>query len=196
MGSAGILADSFRRSLFPVKGLHQGARMFPDQFSGTRPVALSSTRKPPFSPPAFPGGFSSSAPKLHSHSNIEKAAMIKMLMMVGLGSFAGGILRFLLARFVQVNSASSFPWGTAAVNLLGCFILGALYGLFDRNLPHTETRLFLTAGLCGGFTTFSTLMNESFLLLKEGNFSAFFLYTLISFAGGLLAIGLGYLAAR
>ena len=122
--------------------------------------------------------------------------MIKMLMMVGLGSFAGGILRFLLSRFVQVNSASSFPWGTAAVNLLGCFILGALYGLFDRNLPHTETRLFLPAGLCGGFTTFSTLMNEAFLLLKEGNFSAFFLYTLISFAGGLLAIGLGYLAAR
>lgn len=117
--------------------------------------------------------------------------MIKMLMMVGLGSFAGGILRFLLSRFVQVNSASSFPWGTAAVNLLGCFILGALYGLFDRNLPLTETRLFLTAGLCGGFTTFSTLMNESLLLLKEGNFSAFFLYTLISFAGGLLAIGPG-----
>lgn len=47
--------------------------------------------------------------------------MIKMLMMVGLGSFAGGILRFLLARFVQINSVSSFPWGTAAVNLLGCF---------------------------------------------------------------------------
>ena len=122
--------------------------------------------------------------------------MMKMLMIVGLGSFAGGVLRFLLARFVQVNSASSFPWGTAAVNLLGCFILGFLYGLFDRSLVHTETRLFLTAGLCGGFTTFSTLMNESFLLLKEGNFSAFFLYTLISFAGGLLASGLGYLAAR
>ena len=109
---------------------------------------------------------------------------MKMLMIVGLGSFAGGVLRFLLARFVQVNSASSFPWGTAAVNLLGCFILGFLYGLFNRSLLHTETRLFLTAGLCGGFTTFSTLMNESFLLLKEGNFSAFFLYTLISFAGG------------
>ncbi|MFA8374415.1 MAG: fluoride efflux transporter CrcB, partial [Akkermansia muciniphila] len=136
------------------------------------------------------------APELYFLFKRRKAAMIKMLMMVGLGSFAGGILRFLLSRFVQVNSASSFPWGTAAVNLLGCFILGALYGLFDRNLPHTETRLFLTAGLCGGFTTFSTLMNESFLLLKEGNFSAFFLYTLISFAGGLLAIGLGYLAAR
>ena len=74
---------------------------------------------------------------------------------------------------------------------------GVLYGLFSRGLLlHTETRLFLTVGLCGGFTTFSTLMNESFLLLKEGNFPAFFLYTLLSFAGGLIAIGLGYLAAR
>ena len=111
--------------------------------------------------------------------------MMKMLLMVGLGSFAGGVLRFLLTRFVQINSMSSFPWGTTAVNLLGCLVLGVLYGLFSRGLLlHTETRLFLTVGLCGGFTTFSTLMNESFLLLKEGNFPAFFLYTLISFAGG------------
>ena len=73
--------------------------------------------------------------------------MMKMRMIVGLGSFAGGVLRFLLARFVQVNSASSFPWGTAAVNLLGCFILGSLYGLFDRSLVHTETRLW--PGLSG-----------------------------------------------
>ena len=113
------------------------------------------------------------------------------------GTLIGGVLRFLLTRFVQINSMSSFPWGTTAVNLLGCLVLGVLYGLFSRGLLlHTETRLFLTVGLCGGFTTFSTLMNESFLLLKEGNFPAFFLYTLLSFAGGLIAIGLGYLAAR
>lgn len=123
--------------------------------------------------------------------------MMKMLLMVGLGSFAGGALRFLLARFVQTGSTGSFPWGTTAVNLLGCLVLGVLYGLFSRGLlPHTETRLFLTVGLCGGFTTFSTLMNESFLMLKEGDFSSFFLYALLSFAGGLIAIGLGYLAAR
>ena len=83
--------------------------------------------------------------------------MMKMLLMVGLGSFAGGVLRFLLTRFVQINSMSSFPWGTTAVNLLGCLVLGVLYGLFSRGLLlHTETRLFLTVGLCGGFTTFST----------------------------------------
>lgn len=123
--------------------------------------------------------------------------MVKMLLMVGLGSFAGGVLRFLLARLIQINTLSPFPWGTAAVNLLGCLVLGVLYGLFSRGfLLNTETRLFLTVGLCGGFTTFSTLMNESFILLKEGNFPAFFFYTLLSFAGGLIAIGLGYLAAR
>ena len=117
--------------------------------------------------------------------------MIKMLMMVGLGSFAGGILRFLLSRFVQVNSASSFPWGTAAVNLLGCFILGALYGLFDRNLPHTETRLFLTAGLCGGFTTFSSFADDMYLLLQQKHWLYFGLYVGLSFVLGLVLVWLG-----
>ena len=54
--------------------------------------------------------------------------MMKMLLMVGLGSFAGGVLRFLLTRFIQINSMSSFPWGTAAVNLLGCLVLGVQPG--------------------------------------------------------------------
>lgn len=121
--------------------------------------------------------------------------MMNMLLMVGLGSGAGGVLRFLLARLVQTHAHSSFPWGTAAVNLAGCLALGALYALFERgHLMNAEARLFLTVGLCGGFTTFSTLMNESFLLLREGNFVSFFLYALLNFAGGLLAIGLGYMA--
>lgn len=121
--------------------------------------------------------------------------MMNMLLMVGLGSGAGGILRFLLARLVQTHVPGSFPWGTAAVNLAGSLAIGALYALFERGeLMNAETRLFLTVGLCGGFTTFSTLMNESFLLLREGNFVSFFLYALLSFAGGLLATGLGYMA--
>lgn len=123
--------------------------------------------------------------------------MMRTLLMVGLGSCVGGMLRFLLARLVQLHALSSFPWGTAVVNLAGCLILGTLYGLFERGqLLNTDARLFFTAGLCGGFTTFSTLMNESFLLLKEGNYTSFFLYALLSFAGGLLAIALGYSIAK
>jgi len=81
--------------------------------------------------------------------------------------------------------------------VLGGFLMGLLQGAMKRSgKPFTVGYSLLGTGFLGGFTTFSTLMNESFLLLKEGNFSAFFLYTLISFAGGLLAIGLGYLAAR
>lgn len=123
--------------------------------------------------------------------------MAKMLIMVGLGSCAGGILRYLLARFVQLHVLGTFPWGTAVVNLTGCLVLGALYGFFERGaLLNTDARLLLTAGLCGGFTTFSTLMNETFLLLKEGNYTSFILYALLSFAGGLLSIALGYSIAK
>lgn len=58
-----------------------------------------------------------------------------------------------------------FPVGTLAVNLAGCLLIGILYGLFDRGTAASpELRLFLAVGLCGGFTTFSTFINENFLI--------------------------------
>ena len=123
--------------------------------------------------------------------------MMKMLLMVGLGSFAGGVLRFLLTRFVQINSMSSFPWGTTAVNLLGCLVLGVLYGLFSRGLLlHTETRLFLTVGLCGGFTTFSTFSNDGLILMKQGFYGLFATYTLLSILLGIFAALGGSIVGR
>ena len=65
----------------------------------------------------------------------------------------------------------SFPLGTFLVNILGCFAIGLFYGLFERgNLMSPNLRIFLTVGFCGGFTTFSTFMNENFLLIKDDNF--------------------------
>ena len=123
--------------------------------------------------------------------------MMKMLLMVGLGSFAGGVLRFLLTRFVQINSMSSFPWGTTAVNLLGCLVLGVLYGLFSRGLLlHTETRLFLTVGLCGGFTTFSTFSVETAGLLQSGKTGLAMLYTALSLLLGVTVVLLGQRLVR
>jgi len=67
------------------------------------------------------------------------------------------------------------------VNILGCLFIGVFYGLSERgNLMSPELRMFLTVGLCGGFTTFSTFSLESLSLLKDGNFFQFTLYTTLS----------------
>ncbi len=82
------------------------------------------------------------------------------------GSGLGGACRFLSSKWIQsLFPHSAFPWGTFAVNVLGCLIIGVLYGLIDQGkLLNPELRLLLTVGFCGGFTTFSTFVNENYLL--------------------------------
>ena len=119
--------------------------------------------------------------------------MLTNLLLVALGGGLGAAGRWLLSL---APFPAGFPLATLLTNFLGAAAIGAIAALAEHSALPAPAVLFLKTGVCGGFTTFSTLMNESFLLLKEGNFPAFFLYTLLSFAGGLIAIGLGYLAAR
>lgn len=87
--------------------------------------------------------------------------MLKTIIMVGMGSCLGGIVRYLASRFIQEHVICSFPLGTWVVNILGCFAIGLFYGLFEQaHLMNSNLKLFLTVGFCGGFTTFSTFMNE------------------------------------
>jgi len=117
--------------------------------------------------------------------------------MIGSGSFLGGISRFLVSRWVQNTLASAFPYGTFIVNIMGCFLIGLLYGIFERgNIVNVEWRMFLTVGFCGGFTTFSTFANENLALLKDGNFLSFALYAGLSVFFGLLATYLGNLTVK
>lgn len=119
--------------------------------------------------------------------------MLKTLLLIGLGSFAGGVLRYLLSRLTQNLTSLSFPLGTLLVNVLGCLAIGLFFGLFERgNLMNGNLRLFLTVGLCGGFTTFSTFMNENFQLARDGSYLYLSLYTLASLAGGFFMLFLGY----
>lgn len=123
--------------------------------------------------------------------------MLKTLLIVGAGSFTGGVLRYLVSKLLQNIGSQSFPISTFLVNLIGCFAIGLFYGLFERNnLMNPDVRLFLTVGLCGGFTTFSTFINESYQLLKEDNFLYLFAYTSVSLLGGLFVLYIGYTVIR
>lgn len=118
--------------------------------------------------------------------------MWRAVLFVGAGSFLGGVARYLLSRLIQSHVASGFPWGTMTVNVAGCLLIGLLYGCMERaGWMNPELRLFLTVGFCGGFTTFSTFIHENYILLDGGHFLLFALYSILSFAFGLLAVYLG-----
>lgn len=118
--------------------------------------------------------------------------MWRLLLIIGAGSFLGGVLRFLSSRFIQNATLSTFPYGTFVVNVVGCLLIGFLYGISVReNILNTEWRMFLTVGFCGGFTTFSTFINENVALLRDGDFFHFAFYTGLSIFLGLIAVFLG-----
>ncbi|MDO5450131.1 MAG: CrcB family protein [Akkermansia sp.] len=117
---------------------------------------------------------------------------------IGLGSFAGGVLRHLAGLLVKSWAGpGAFPWHTLAVNLAGCLLLGALTGAFERGTAlHPDLRAALTAGLCGGFTTFSTFAGENLALLRQGAVLPAIGYAAASLLCGVLLFAAGYLAAR
>jgi len=92
------------------------------------------------------------------------------LLLIGIGGFVGAIARFWLSGRVQDLSGSiGFPYGTLAINLVGCFLLGILSYLIDvRGMFTPEVRSLLIIGLLGAFTTFSTFSLETFNLLTAG----------------------------
>jgi fluoride exporter len=123
--------------------------------------------------------------------------MIKILFIIGSGSFLGGVSRYLVSRFIQNSIISSFPFGTFVVNIVGCLLIGLFYGLSERsNFMSVELRMFLTIGFCGGFTTFSTFANENLALLRESDFLYFALYTSLSVFLGLMTVFLGNLITK
>ena len=119
--------------------------------------------------------------------------MIKTLLAIGCGSAIGGICRYLLTELLSRQEVKLLPWGTFAVNVLGCFLIGIIFGLIDRGMTISPAmKAFLTIGFCGGFTTFSTFINENFLMLSSGQALSALGYTVISFAIGLLAVWGGH----
>ena len=117
---------------------------------------------------------------------------MKDLLLIGLGSCLGGMARHLVGLGVRHLGVASL-WGTLAVNLLGCLLIGLLAGLFARH-PNVSLAVqrFLTIGVCGGFTTFSTFSRDGLTLWQEGRLPAFVLYVAGSVVAGLVAVAAGY----
>lgn len=123
--------------------------------------------------------------------------MTKTVLIAGFGGFIGTALRFLISRYIQLNYATVFPWSTFLINLAGSLLIGFFFGLFEKgNLMSPEWRLFLTVGICGGFTTFSTLSNDAFILLQNKEMLRFFLYSGLSFVLGPLMVYAGKLIVK
>lgn len=87
---------------------------------------------------------------------------------VALGGLVGAPLRYHLDRLVQSRHGSAFPWGTLAVNVLGCFVLGLLMAAVGNRSLDPTTFALLGTGLCGAFTTYSTFGYETVRLVEDG----------------------------
>jgi len=91
------------------------------------------------------------------------------VLLVALGGGFGAVLRYWLGSAVQGSApAGSFPLGTLAVNVCGCFAIGVLAELAERRGLSAEARAFLMVGILGGFTTFSAFANESVNAVRAG----------------------------
>lgn len=119
------------------------------------------------------------------------------IILIGAGSCIGGICRYLISMLIHNLRPTQFPWSTFAINILGCFIIGLIYGLIDKGVRIPDSlRLFLTVGFCGGFTTFSTFMNENYLLFTGNGHLLALLYAIFSITAGFIAVYSGYLLTR
>lgn len=122
--------------------------------------------------------------------------MIKDIVIVGIGSGIGGICRYLISLFMG-HVENAFPWGTFAVNIAGCLLIGILWGVTSRFQNFSPSfSLFLMVGFCGGFTTFSTFSKEGLTLLQANDFILFSLYVLGSVGLGIMAVALGYYTTK
>ncbi|MBS0657695.1 MAG: CrcB family protein [Verrucomicrobia bacterium] len=114
---------------------------------------------------------------------------------VGLGSAAGGLLRFWLAALVTARTGEAI-WGILLINVTGSFCLGLLFGLLGEAAPRSPLVPLLGTGVLGGYTTFSTFSYQALQLLQQDRGGTAAIYVGVSVLGGLAAAWAGYLAGR
>lgn len=123
--------------------------------------------------------------------------MNRSVIFVAIGGMIGTVCRYFSVSIVAGILPFTFPFGTFAVNIIGCFIMGAALGLAEHSLwLDRDWRAFVTAGFCGGFTTFSAFAFENVELLMDKNYSTFIVYSSASFVVCLAAAFGGFVLLR
>jgi CrcB protein len=116
---------------------------------------------------------------------------------VAAGGAIGSAARYLLAGLVHRFTSAFFPYGTFAVNMIGCLLFGMIFGLTEQRFVISPTlRAFLLIGILGGFTTFSSYAFESFQLIRDAQYLRASVNVVGQAVLGLACFWLGYLANR
>ena len=112
------------------------------------------------------------------------------ILAVGSGGFVGAVLRYVINNFI--GKLGNFPLSTLSVNIIGSFIMGLLTAIFIQISANDQIKLFLTTGLLGALTTYSTFAIESFVLFEDKYFFLFVLNLFLNLFGSIIAAAVGY----
>lgn len=122
---------------------------------------------------------------------------VERIALIGLAGSAGAVCRYLVSRLVMIHTGGAFPWGTLAVNALGCLLFGLIWGLAEtRGIGSERTRLLFLVGFLGAFTTFSSFAHETVVLLREGHRGLAAVNIIAQNLAGLAAFAAGFGASR
>ena len=120
-----------------------------------------------------------------------KYKQMKTILVIALGGSIGALFRYSFSWFIFKHIKTYFPLSTLAVNLIGAFFVGLLWGLFEQVKIPVHLRIFLFIGILGSFTTFSAFALDNYALFKEGKHLATFSNILITNVLGLGLVFLG-----
>ncbi|HAV03068.1 MAG TPA: fluoride efflux transporter CrcB [Chryseobacterium sp.] len=120
---------------------------------------------------------------------------MKTAFLIFLGGGIGSVFRYYISSLThKLLPMGNFPIGTFVVNIVGCFLIGALTAFYLR--ADNSLKILFITGFCGGFTTFSTFSAENVTLYQEGNYITLFIYIILSILAGIAAVSAGLYGVR
>src|SRR5262245_61014510 len=128
---------------------------------------------------------------------VDNFLQMHKTILIAVAGLVGTLMRYWISGYVAKQYGETFPWGTMAVNLIGCLVAGAVFYLAEERLLLSPTlRTMIMIGLLGGFTTFSSFGLQTFTLLRDGEIVLALLNVTTSNILGVFMVWLGYVVGR